>query len=304
VRFAITPFVLLTASLAAGQPLPLTDANCDGRSSVADVTAALIVSFDSQQFPNCADADQFRDHLFSALDEALLLDDLYGRREPEWTPTPTSTTTNTPTPTLTRTATPSPSRTRTPTLTRSATITATPTETPTPTPSSTHTPLPSVTPTNTGTPTNTSTPTPTVTRTPTGLAQRLAGSWAADWQNQTISCCFPPPPSPPLCVADTVYRVTAAPNGQVTIGYQGSGQTLGTATVGAGGTVTPPTVLVDTGTTCFGKPVLISYDYTFTFNTNGTGSAQVVWTYGAGTNCQQCDVSKQDSATLQRVAGP
>jgi len=142
-----------------------------------------------------------------------------------------------------------------------------------------------------------------VTRTPTGLAQQLAGSWEANWRNEAISCCFLN--DQPLCVWDTVYQVTAAPNGQVTIVDQHTGQLLGTGTIAAGGTVKPPTVIEDTGTRCYdGKPVLISFDYTFAFNTDGTGSAQVVWIYGDGTNCQPCDVSKQDSATLLRVAGP
>ena len=45
-----------------------------------------------------------------------------------------------------------------------------------------------------------------------------------------------------------------------------------------------------------------SFDYTFTFKTNGTGSASAKWSYGANAHCAVCQLS--DSATLQRTAGP
>jgi len=96
--------------------------------------------------------------------------------------------------------------------------------------------------------------------------------------------------------------MTSAPNNQLTIVNQNTGEVLGTGNVGPGGTVVPPLLIQDTGLPCLGKPVQYVFAYAFTLSTNGTGTAQVHWTYGALTNCQTCD--KQDFATLRRVAGP
>jgi len=61
---------------------------------------------------------------------------------------------------------------------------------------------------------------------------------------------------------------------------------------------------VASGTPCANDGINeeFSFDYTFTFKTNGTGSAMVMWSYGANAHCAVCDVS--DTATLQRTAGP
>ena len=42
--------------------------------------------------------------------------------------------------------------------------------------------------------------------------------------------------------------------------------------------------------------------YTFTFQTNGAGGAQVSWNFGKNAHCAVCDAS--DSASLFRSAGP
>ena len=278
-------WLMLAPALALAQAsVPLADANCDGLSTPADITVAIIVSVQPAEFSSCFAANQFRNRPFTVASEELILDDIFDRRDPPWTPTPTVTTTNTRTPTNTKTATPTSTPTATSLATATATVTATPTVTPT------------------QTPTRTSTP----TRTPTGLAQQLAGRWAANWANQTISCCFlegSPPPAP-LCVADTTYLVTAAPNNQLTITNAVTGEVLGTANIQAGNVVQPPTVVETTSDLCGANnlPIQIEFNYTFTFNTNGLGSAAVHWVYGFSTNCQVCD--KNDSATLQRVAGP
>jgi hypothetical protein len=141
----------------------------------------------------------------------------------------------------------------------------------------------------TATPASTPTGMPTATPTDTPIsAQQLAGDWVADWRNQTTSCCFlvGQPPPPPLCVADTVYRITAAPNNQVTVVNTANGPVFGTATIEAEGGVRLPTVIIDTGTLCFGNPVQLGFDYVFTLSPLGSGSAQASWSYGQNTNCQ------------------
>jgi hypothetical protein len=77
------------------------------------------------------------------------------------------------------------------------------------------------------------------------------------------SCCFlvAQPPPPPLCVNDTVYRFTAAPNGQMTVTDLATNQVLGTATVEANGVVRPPTLRINTGQFCFGQPIAFRFNY-------------------------------------------
>jgi len=57
-----------------------------------------------------------------------------------------------------------------------------------------------------------------------------------------------------------------------------------------------------TAPACFGVQPQYVFDYSFTFQTNGTGSASVHWTYGFNTNCAVCSV--QDTATMRRVGPP
>ena len=162
-------------------PLPLiADANCDGRGTAADFSAAIVVSGDASKFPTCVEADRFRDRGLSARDFIPILADIFATFAAPWTPTPS------PSPTITRTpnGTATPTRTSFPTATASATATATPSSTPTPTPTNTR--VPTFTATQTLTRTATATRTPTPTATPTGIAYQLSGDWAAHWGLQEI----------------------------------------------------------------------------------------------------------------------
>jgi hypothetical protein len=295
---AVALGALLALRPAAAQVIIPLDVNCDGLSSAADLTAAVIVSYDANQLPGCVNADPFRNRPFTDEAEAVILDDIYNRRAPEWTPTPTPTNTFLPTPTLPSTL--------TPTITATVTLTATPAFTPTPSPSVTvspttsHTPPPSATRTPAQSSTPTPTHTPTATRTPTGLAQKFAGTWQAIWANGAGACCYLIGQPAPLCVYSTTYEVTAAPDNQLTIVRTTDGQPFGTATVDGNGNVQPLTVNEDGGfCNVDQQEITLQYVYTFTLNTNGTGSAQVDWK--RLTHCQACD--QHDNATLQRV-GP
>ncbi|MBI4517114.1 MAG: hypothetical protein HY699_15010 [Deltaproteobacteria bacterium] len=281
--------LLLTAATPARVLAALADANCDSLSSAADVVAAVTVAQDTFAFPDCRGADQFRNHQFTPEGQERLLNDIFNRQEQTWTPTPTTTPTRTP------------AATRTPSATATASVTATASATNTPTLTPTNTPRPTNTRTATRTATDTPTRTATPTATPTGLAQQLAGDWSADWANGALACCYLIGQSQPLCIADAVYRVTAAPSNQLTITNLTSGQALGTATITSGGTVHPPLVTENAGIcNVDGQPIVMQFDYTFTFNVNGTGSATIEWK--RLTHCQTCD--QRDTATLQRVARP
>lgn len=304
---AVIAAVLIPRLVAAQAAFPLADANCDHLSTPADLTVAIIVSVEPAQFATCFAANQFRNRPFTPASEAVVLDDIFDRREADWTPTPTPTATNsrtqtsTRTPTLTRTETPTTTPTSTSLQTSTSTPTSTPTITPTTTPTFTFTPNPTATSTPTRTPTVTPTRTSTPTRTPTGLAQQLAGDWAADWANQDQNCCFLVGQTTPLCVHDTVYRVTAAPNNQLAIVNKNTGEQLGTASIGAGGVVEPPLVFENGGLCSVdNQAIVFQFDYTFTFNVNGSGSAQVTWM--RVTHCQACN--QNDFATLVRIARP
>ena len=75
---------------ATPTPLPLVaDANCDGRGTAADFSAAIIVSGDASKFPGCADADSFRGRRLTNGDFIALLADVFdtyvyrrGREQP------------------------------------------------------------------------------------------------------------------------------------------------------------------------------------------------------------------------------
>ncbi|HVN87988.1 MAG TPA: hypothetical protein VMW17_24365 [Candidatus Binatia bacterium] len=308
---ALIVLLLLPPALAAAQAtVPLADANCDGLSSPPDLTVAIIVSVQPTEFGSCFAANQFRSRPFTEASEALILDDIFGRREPEWTPTPTATATNTRTasdtrtPTYTRTETPTTTATATsaftatPTITSTPTVTTTPTNTRQPTPTHTSSPSPTVTPTRTSTP----------TRTPTGLAQQLAGSWQASWSHGLQSVCYLNgiAQTCPLCVSNTTYRVTAVV-GQLDIVDLGTGEILGrglpiTVNGNSGSVTTQFTRTSGTVCTVDGVAPQQVFMYTFTFQTDGSGSAQVSWSFGRNAHCAVCDAS--DSASLFRIAGP
>jgi len=107
-------------------------------------------------------------HIYSLMEEKLLINVDDSLVLPSPTPSVTPTATPTPTPS----ATPSVTPTATPTPTPSATPSVTPTATPTPTPSVTATPTPTPTPTPSVTETPTPTPTPTPSVTPFALTAR------------------------------------------------------------------------------------------------------------------------------------
>src|SRR5438067_893879 len=97
---------LLVAPVRAATPLPTplpADVNCDGASSAADFTAAVLVSVDGSRFAECASADPFRDRPLSAADFLSLLQGLFDTLSARWTPTPSASPTTTRSPTLTAT---------------------------------------------------------------------------------------------------------------------------------------------------------------------------------------------------------
>jgi len=138
-----------------------------------------------------------------------------------------------------------------------------------------------------------------VTPTPTGVAFQLSGDWRADWTNQI---CFLNG-IPFQTLPDTTYRVTAL-DGQLDIVDIGTGDPIGR------GLALQPDGSVEarfsrgSGMICLltGIEEQYAYDYVFTFHTNGTGTAMVMWTYGVNTNCAVCTVT--DTARLTRVSGP
>ncbi len=268
----------------------LADANCDGVGSAADFTAAIRVSADENALPTCRGADLFRGQQLSMASFLPLFHDIFDSFAAPWTPTPTPTG---------RTATPTPTRAVTATASATATRTVTPTRTPSPLPTATATNTSTVTPTptpsRTTSPTRTLTPRPTAT--PTGLAQRLSGDWFANWNN---TVCFLDG-QPTYRLQDVVYRVTAAPRGQVDIGIVRGDQVepLARAPLGPDGVVRFD--VTDRGAVpCFGVFPEFVYEYVFQFQLVGTGNAVAHWTYGHNTNCAVCTVD--DQATLRRVS--
>lgn len=271
-------------------PLPAGDINCDGATTAADCVAAALVSDDGARFPECAAADPLRDQPLTDADILALLAGVFDSLAPRWTPTPSASPTTTRTPTITATRAPSATPSRSPTPRPSATATATETATPTPTLAPTHTP----TSTNTRPPT--ATRTPTQTPTPTGLAYRLSGKWFANWTNNLCNLAG----QQSIYLSDATYQVTAV-DGRLDIQVV-NGQRIGAGLQpDANGTV-QFTYRVSTSNICFGKAEELVFDYTFTFQLNGVGSATANWSYGLNANCAVCTVS--DSAFLQRVAGP
>ena len=286
---SVTPTATHTPAPTPTREPVLADANCDGAGSAADFTAAIRVSADENALPTCRGADLFRGRPLSTASFLPLFHDIFDSFAARWTPTPTPTG-RTATPTRTGTATPQ----------ATATRTVTPTRTPSPLPTPTATPTPTVTPTasptRTTSPTRTLTPRPTAT--PTGLAQRLAGDWFANWTN---AICYLDG-RPAFRLEDVVYRVAAAGRGQVDIGIVRGGEVepLGRAPLGPDGTVRF-TVTDRVPVPCFGKLPELVYDYVFQFQLVGTGNAAAHWTYGFNTNCAVCEVN--DQATLRRLTG-
>lgn len=276
-------------------PLPLlADANCDGRGTAADFSAAIVVSGNATKFPACAAADRFRDRGLSDRDFVPILADIFDTFAAPWTPTPTPSFTITRTPNGTNT----PTRTSPPTLTATASATKTVTPSATATPTPTNTSVPTFTATATVTRTVTVTRTPTATPTPTGLAYRLSGDWAANWGG---AICFLNG-VPFTSLQPTVYHVTAV-DGRLDVEIRngarlGRGLELSTKnTVKTLYSVFDVRVCPNSGV-----PEQYVFDYTFTFQLNGTGTASARWSYGLNTFCVQCTVN--DTATLVRVAPP
>ena len=272
----------------------IADANCDGRGTAADFCAAIMASVDASKFPACRGADSFRGRLLFERDFIPILADIFSTFAAPWTPTPS------PSPTITRTpnGTKTPTRTArpTPSATASATATVTPSSTPTPTP--TDTSVPTLTPSQTVTRTATTTRTATATPTPTGIAYQLSGDWVANWTGQI--CFLAGQPFNRL--QDTRYRITAL-DGQLDVTIV-DGARIGAGLPLDGNLTVHTTYRVLDQQVCLVTGVLEQYafDYTFTFRTNGTGTAIAHWTYGFNTNCAVCEVT--DTATLHRVAGP
>jgi len=272
----------------------IADANCDGRGTAADFCAAIMASVDASKFPACRGADSFRGRPLIDRDFIPILADIFSTFAAPWTPTPNPSATITRTPNGTNT----PTRTAplTPSATASGTATVTPSSTPTPTP--TDTSVPTLAPTQTATPTATATRTARATPTPTGIAYQLSGNWVAHWTGQI---CFLAG-QPFNYLQDTTYQITAV-QGQLDVAI------LNGARLGAGlpldDTLTVHTtyrVLDQRVCPVTRVPEEYVFDYTFTFRTNGTGTATAHWTYGFNTNCAVCEVN--DTAILYRVAGP
>jgi hypothetical protein len=285
--FTATPTSTPTPTRAPTSSL-VADANCDLVGSAPDLTAAIIVSHDPEQFPACRGAESFRGRPLTDNDFLALFDDLFDTFAIPWTATPTASQT------VTRTAT----RTRTPSATPR--VSATPTATPTPTLTPTYTPTrrPSASPTPSRTRTATRTRTSTPSPTPTGVAYQLSGMWAADWRGQF---CFLLG-QPFLALQDTTYRVTAL-DGELDIEIV-DGDRLGRGLELDRNNTVSTRFRKGSGTVCglTGVEEEFVFDYTFTFNPNGTGTATARWSFGENTNCASCRVS--DSATLRKVAGP
>ncbi len=286
----------VVAMAAVPTPRPVADVNCDGRGTAADFCAAVIVSGDETQFPACAAADPFRGQPLTDQDFLPILHDLFDTFAAPWTPTatasptitPDATVTATPTPTLQAQASPTPS------------ATASPSATPTPTKTATETPTPLPTFRPTSSPTRSTTPTavPTPTRTPTGVAFQLSGDWYAAWTGQI--CYLNGQPSGQL--TPTIYPVTAL-QGQLDMQIAGGAYIGRGLVLDANNTVQTIYTVSDPNNVCYnGVHQEYVFDYTFTFATNGTGTAAVHWSYGLNTNCAQCIVD--DTALLTRIAGP
>jgi hypothetical protein len=290
---SVSPTPTPTPTPSPTLPLPAADANCDRRGTVADFSAAIIVSGDATRFPGCAGADSFRGRRLSDQDVVAILADIFDTFGAPPTPTPSPSATITRTPNGTST----PTRTARPTTTRTASPTATQTSTPSATPTPTATAVPTVTPTETFTRTATVTRTATATPTPTGIAFRLSGDWLAHWSGQI--CYLNGQPFDRL--RDTTYRVTAV-DGRLDVEIV-NGARLGRGLALDGNGTVETTFRVFDGV-CLVSGVREEYvfDYIFTFHLNGTGSAAAHWTYGFNTFCASCEVD--DSATLLRVGPP
>lgn len=274
----------------------LADANCDRVGSAPDLSAAIIVSVEPEQFPGCRGADQFRGRPLTDIDFLVIYQDLFATFDARWTPTPTAspTVSRTPTRTATRTRTAAVSPTPTPTVSATNTATATPTRT--------ATALPTLTRTVTFTRTPTRTRTPTPSPVPTGAAYQLSGDWSVNWGNQICYILG----QPFDWLRDSTYRLTAI-SGTLDIVDAVSGTVIGRGlTVEGSG----PNFTVRARYRAFSNLVCqltgvreeYVYDFVFTLRLNGTGSATATWSFGENTNCASCRVT--DSATLVRTAGP
>lgn len=296
---ALALIVALLVAASAAQEAP-TNINCDGDTSAADISAAILVSADPVQFPDCAAAGAFRGQPISDADLLPIIQDVFNFFDVAWTPTPSRTPTATRTRTNTRTATVTRTATATGTVTATRTVTATGTETGTPSPSPSRTQRLTATATVTGTATRTRTrtPTPPATPTPTGLAYQLSGEWAADWRNQPCYLngeFF-------ARLDDTTYRVTAL-DGLLDITAADGGRIGRGLAVDAQGNVEAQ-FRKQIGEMCeaSGRLEEFLFDYKFMFRTNGTGAASVKWSYGKDSLCAVCEVD--DTATLHRLSGP
>ena len=125
----------------------------------------------------------------------------------------------------------------------------------------------------------------------------LSGDWFADWTN---AVCYLND-QPTFQLDDVVYRVAAAPRGQVDIGIMRGAEVepLARAPLGTDGTVRFQ-VTDHAAVPCFGVFPEFVYDYVFQFPLAGTGNGTAHWTYGHNTNCAVCTVD--DEATLRRLA--
>lgn len=278
--------VMLAAAQGVSGPAPdeAPDPNCDGRTSAADFTAAIVVSVEPERLADCRDADPFRDRPLEDADLLPIEREIFSFFDTPFTPTITGT------PTITRTRTPTPLATNTPTVTRTPSRTHTATSTATATRTRTSTATQTVTRTRTVT----ITPTPTVTRTPTGIAQLLTGQWAANWNNNV---CFLDG-QPFSSLSDVVYRVTAS-NNRLNIETT-AGLVLGTnLSIGQDGRVATtlriPNAICQNG----GRVIEFVFNYEFLFQLNGSGAAAAEWTYGRDSFCATCTVS--DQAVLSRI---
>jgi hypothetical protein len=124
----------------------------------------------------------------------------------------------------------------------------------------------------------------------------LSGDWFADWAGRI--CYLNGQAFDAL--DDTTYRVIAV-DGRLDIEIVDVARLGRGLTISSNGTVETQ-FRTFSQNLCFGVPAEYVFDYTFTFRTNGTGTATAHWTYGFNTNCAVCEVT--DTATLIRVAGP
>jgi hypothetical protein len=278
--------VILVAVRGASAPAPgeAPDPNCDLTTTAADFTAAILVSVEPERLADCRAADPFRGRPLNEADLLPIQREIFFFFDVPFTPTMTGT------PTITRTRTPTPLTTNTPTITRTPSVTRTPTSTATAT--RTHTNTATRTATRTLTPTITRTP--TVTRTPTGIAQRLSGMWAADWNNNV---CFLDGQAFSR-LSDVVYRVTASNN---LLNIQTSdGLVLGTnLAIGQNGLVNTTLRVPDAICQNGGRVIEFVFNYEFLFRVDGTGAAAAEWTYGRDSFCATCTVF--DQAVMSRI---